>query len=365
MTNKKFLILEDGTVFDGYSFGYNSETHGEIVFNTSMTGYQEVLTDPSYAGQIGTMTYPMIGNYGINLRDNESGHIQVSGFLIRELCETPSHSLSVQTLNNFMKDQSIPGIFGVDTRSIARKIRNVGVMRGVITSSNDIASANAILDKEETYEFTNYVESVSTKKMITAASNNTPQDMRVVITDCGVKNNIIRMLNERNCEVISVPFDTPSDDILKLKPDGVLVSPGPGDPKLLRNIGDNTKKMIGKVPMLGICLGHQIIAESLGAKTYKLKFGHRGANHPVKDLITGRVYVTAQNHGYAVDSDTLPKGLEVSHLNLNDNTVEGLIHKEYPVFSIQYHSEASPGPKDNEYIFDQFVSMIQDQKKVR
>ena len=360
----RYLILEDGSMFEGLAFGGNAENSGEMVFNTTMTGYQEVLTDPSYSGQIVNMTYPLIGNYGINLSDSESSKIQVSGMLVRELCDTPSHSLSVDTLDNFMKHQDIPGIRNLDTRAIAKKIRTSGVMRGLLTNSADLSTGLHTLENMDAYENINFVNGVSTDEITVMpqhlAENKSP---RIVIIDCGVKNNIIRMLNTRGCEVVAVPDDTHYRDILDLGPDGLLISPGPGDPKLLEYIGENIKHLINKMPIMGICLGHQIIAESLGAKTFKLKFGHRGGNQPVQDLRTKKVYITAQNHGYAVDPETLPPELKVSHVNLNDGTVAGLIHQDLPVFTIQYHSEAAPGPLDNMYLFDQFVEAVRQAKE--
>ncbi|MFL2645694.1 MAG: glutamine-hydrolyzing carbamoyl-phosphate synthase small subunit [Dehalococcoidia bacterium] len=360
----RYLVLEDGSVFSGIGFGGLSDNSGEMVFNTTMTGYQEVLTDPSYAGQIVNMTYPLIGNYGINLTDSESSKIQVAGMLVRELCDTPSHTLSVENLDNFMKSQHIPGIRQLDTRAIAKRIRTSGVMRGLITDSPDASVALKTLKNLDAYGDINFVNGVSTNKISQKTQINDTNAPRVVISDCGVKNNIIRMLSSRGCEVISVPDDTSYKDILDLKPDGLLVSPGPGDPNLLEYIGDNIKELIGKMPIMGICLGHQIIAESLGAKTFKLKFGHRGGNHPVQDLRTRKVYITAQNHGYAVDPKSLPLDLKVSHVNLNDGTVEGLVHETLPLFTIQYHSEAAPGPMDNTYLFDEFVHTVKTMKAI-
>lgn len=362
----RYLVLEDGTMFAGVGFGGISDKEGEMVFNTTMTGYQEVLTDPSYAGQIVNMTYPLIGNYGINVTDSESTRIQVSGMIVRELCETPSHSLSVETLDNFMKSQDIPGIFQLDTRAIAKRIRTSGVMRGLITSSSDGQKASETFKQMGEYGDTNFVNNVSTRKITTVSEKAVDTGApRIVISDCGVKNNIIRMLSSRGCEVISVPDNTDYKDILELNPHGLLVSPGPGDPNLLQYIGDNVRQLVGKIPMMGICLGHQIIAESLGAKTFKLKFGHRGGNHPVQDVRTKKVYITAQNHGYAVDGNSLPSDLQISHINLNDGTVEGLVHTQFPLFTIQYHSEAAPGPMDNTYLFDEFVKTVRSQMETR
>jgi len=353
------LRLEDGSSFHGYSFGAEEPTHGEVVFNTGMTGYQEVLTDPSYAGQIVVSTYPLIGNYGVNEQDFESSHVQVSGFVVRDYCDRPSHPLSTSTLNAFLSSQGIPGISGVDTRAITRRLRTHGVMMGSLTFGDQLQQ----LDQFPRYGDVDFVSRVTTKKTFVwdAAPIGQPppkRKIRIVITDCGLKYNIMRILSSRGCEVIAVPGNSSADYILDHGPDGVVLSPGPGDPQLLDYAVETTVGLIGKVPILGICLGNQILARAFGGKTFKLKFGHRGANHPVRDLTTGRVYITAQNHGYAVDPSSLPPEIEVSHVNLNDGTVEGLKHRSLPVMGIQYHSEASPGPLDNEYIFDDFVGIV-------
>jgi carbamoyl-phosphate synthase small subunit len=355
-----YLVLEDGSVHAGESFGANVAGLGEVVFNTSMTGYQEVLTDPSYAGQLVTLTYPMVGNYGINREDIESRRIQVRGLIVREHCDRPSHGNSVMTLHDYLQSQGIPGIAGVDTRAITRRLRNRGVMMGLITTESPEAAA-ARLAGAPRYDDLDLVSTVSTKQRYTwevAHPVAGPSRLRILVTDGGLKYNILRLLKQRGCEVIVLPAATSAEEILSLQPSGVLMSPGPGDPQLLDYVTDNVKQLLGRVPIMGICLGHQLIARAMGARTYKLKFGHRGANHPVKDLATGRVYITAQNHGYAVDADSLPAGLQVTLLNLNDNTVEGLSHRSFPILTIQYHSEASPGPRDNEYVFDQFLEMI-------
>jgi carbamoyl-phosphate synthase small subunit len=355
-----YLVLEDGSVHAGESFGAEVAGLGEVVFNTSMTGYQEVLTDPSYAGQLVTLTYPLVGNYGINREDIESRRIQVRGLIVREHCDQPSHGNSELTLHEYLRSQGIPGIAGVDTRAITRRLRNQGVMMGLITAEAPEAAV-ARLAEAPRYDNLDLVSTVSTELGYTWEGNDSaaePPRYRIVVTDSGLKYNILRLLKRRGCEVIVRPAATSAEEILALQPSGVLMSPGPGDPQLLDYVTDNVKKLLGRVPIMGICLGHQLAARAMGARTYKLKFGHRGANHPVKDLTTGRVYITAQNHGYAVDADSLPAGLEVSRLNLNDNTVEGLAHRDIPLLTIQYHSEASPGPRDNEYVFDQFLEMI-------
>ena len=364
--NEAYLVLEDGSVHRGYGFGATGEAVGEVVFNTTMTGYQEVLTDPSYAGQLVTLTYPLVGNYGINAADFESRRIQVSGLIVREHCDTPSHGASDRTIHQFLESQGIPGISGVDTRAITRRLRSQGVMMGVIAADPD--SALARLSEVPSYGELDHVRTVSTVESYgwgdsgeePVRQNRSESPFRVLVTDCGLKYNILRELARRGCDVQVVPADTPAEDLLSLKPSGVLLSPGPGDPQLLDYVVENARKILGRTPVMGICLGHQIVARALGAETFKLKFGHRGGNHPVRDLSTGRVYITAQNHGYAVRADSLPPGLNVSHVNLNDDTVEGLTHRELPVFTIQYHSEASPGPRDNEYLFDQFLKMMGD-----
>jgi len=361
LAKRAHLVLEDGSVHPGESFGADVPGHGEVVFNTSMTGYQEILTDPSYAGQLVTLTYPLVGNYGINAEDFESRQIRVAGLVVREHCDLPSHGNSVKTLHHFLESQDIPGISGVDTRALTRRLRDQGVMMGIITTGSP-ELAQVRLAEAPKYDDLDLVQTVTTEDQYNwngiDVLDGPPAKYRVLVTDCGLKYNILRLLRQRDCEVIVVPAAMSAEDILAYNPSGILVSPGPGDPQLLQYMTDNLSAIIGRVPIMGICLGHQLIARCLGAKTYKLKFGHRGANHPVKDLTTGRVYVTAQNHGYAVDSDDLPSGLEVTHINLNDNTVEGLQHRELPLFSIQYHSEASPGPRDNEYLFDRFVKML-------
>ena len=357
------LVLKDGTVFRGESFGAPVQGTGEVVFNTSMTGHQEILTDPSYAGQMVALTYPLVGNYGINDQDCESGKIRVSGLIVREHCDRPSHGQSTRTLHEFLASQGIPAISGVDTRALTRRLRSHGVMMGIVTTEAPEA-ALARLAELPSYDDTDFVAAVTTHERYQWDSPAIEMDSgakyRILVTDCGLKFNILRLLKQRGCQVIALPAATPAEDMLAMKPSGILLSPGPGDPRLLDHMVDNAGKLLGRVPVMGICLGHQIVARALGADTFKLKFGHRGGNHPVKDLATGRVYVTAQNHGYAVKADSLPGDLEVSHINLNDDTVEGLTHRTMPLFTIQYHSEASPGPRDSEYLFDRFLSLIDD-----
>ena len=357
-----FLVLQDGSVHPGEAFGADAEGHGEVVFNTTMTGYQEVLTDPSYAGQLVTLTYPLVGNYGISREDFESRRVQVCGLIVREHCDRPSHGGSEHTLHEFLKSQGIPAISGVDTRAITRRLRSQGVMMGVLTKEPP-ESVLARLAELPDYGEVDFVQTVTTQHQYSWDSPDpgpAATGHRIVVLDCGLKYNILRLLRQRGCEVIALPAATSAEDILGLKPSGILLSPGPGDPQMLGYLVDNVRRLLGRVPIMGICLGHQIVARALGAETFKLKFGHRGGNHPVADLSTGRVYITAQNHGYAVRADSLPPGLEVSHLSLNDDTVEGLRHRDLPLFTIQYHSEASPGPRDNEYLFDRFLDLVQD-----
>jgi len=359
MTKRAILALEDGSVYEGYSFGAESIAYGEVVFNTSMVGYQEMLTDPSYAGQIVVPTYPLIGNYGINENDFESKKIQVSGFVVREECREPNHYLGTGTLHEFLSGSGIPGISGVDTRAITRRLRSYGVMMGIITSDLTPQQAMEQLRAVPDYGATDFVRQVTTEAPYEWEEGSDPDFSRhIVVLDCGLKYNILRILRGMGYRVTAVPCTTPSDDIFDLKPDGILLSPGPGNPELLDYVVDTVRGLLGRKPIMGICLGNQVIGRAFGASTFKLKFGHRGANHPVRDLATGRVYITAQNHGYAVDPDTVKGGLEVTHINLNDGTVEGLRHKELPIFCIQYHSEASPGPWDSTYLFKQFADMV-------
>jgi len=361
MAKKTILVLEDGSVYEGYSFGAETDTYGEVVFNTSMVGYQETLTDPSYAGQIVVPTYPLIGNYGINEQDFESKKVQVRGFVVREECHQPNHYLGSSTLHEFLVEYGIPGISGVDTRAITRKLRSVGVMTGVITSSGSPPEALAQLERLPRYGSIDFVKQVTTEapyQWEPESSQAASPSYKIVVLDCGLKYSILRMMHVMGCRMSVVPCTFSADEILELKPDGIILSPGPGNPEVLDYIVGTVNKLMGRKPMMGICMGHLILGKVFGAKTFKLKFGHRGGNHPVRNLETGRIHITAQNHGYAVDADSVQGVLEISHINLNDGTVEGLRHKELPVFSIQYHSEASPGPWDNVYLFEKFLEMI-------
>jgi carbamoyl-phosphate synthase small subunit len=390
VTKRATLVLQDGTIYAGYSFGADTDVYGEVVFNTSMIGYQEILTDPSYAGQIVMPTYPLIGNYGINELDYESRQIQVRGFIVREECAAPSHYLSGKTLHQYLCDNGIPGITGLDTRAITRKLRSHGVMMGYLTTTRTPDDALAALKSSPDYGSIDFVKDITTPEIyqwglpcrscsfrekcqsrspqtpyycgVKTLNHQTPI-YRIVAFDCGLKYNILRQLVGRGCAVTVVPCTATASAILAMNPDGILLSPGPGDPALLEYAINTVRALAGTKPMMGICLGNQLIAHAFGGRTFKLKFGHRGGNHPVKDLATARTYITAQNHGYAVDASTLPGCLEITHVNLNDNTVEGLRHKELPIFAIQYHSEDSPGPWDSRYLFDKFIDMIKNHQK--
>ncbi|RYD04650.1 carbamoyl phosphate synthase small subunit [Desulforamulus aquiferis] len=349
------LVLEDGTVFTGKAFGATGEQWGEVVFNTGMTGYQEVLTDPSYCGQIVVMTYPLIGNYGINKDDFEAKRSFVRGFVVKEECDRPSNWRVSNKIDEFLAREGVIGISGIDTRALTRRIRNHGTMRGII--STQITDPAILIEKAKNtpgISGQELVPTVATKEIYTVSG----EGHRVVLIDFGAKANIVRCLNNRQCEVVVVPPTTSPEEILAMNPKGLMLSNGPGDPTDVPYAVKTVNSLIDKLPVFGICLGHQIIGLAVGGKTYKLKFGHRGANHPVKDLASGRVYITSQNHGYTVDKDSLPSDMEVSHINLNDNTVEGLRHKSLPVFSVQYHPEAAPGPMDSEYLFDRFLDNI-------
>jgi carbamoyl-phosphate synthase small subunit len=359
------LVLADGRVFEGVGVGAEGHATGEVVFTTSMTGYQEALTDPSFRGQILNMTFPLQGNYGTSEFSDESADVQVRGFVVREMTDLPSHWRSVQTLHHYLAERGIPGIAEVDTRALTRHLRSRGVVMGTITRTETPEAALARLTAEPDYASIDYVSRVSTPAAYDFEDPRVPlgvspdgRPAHVVVLDLGVKRNIMRILRGRGCTVTAVPHDTDTETILSLRPDGVLLSPGPGDPMLLDHVVNTAKGLVGRTPVMGICLGHQVIGRAFGADTFKLKFGHRGANHPVIDQVTGRVHITSQNHGFAVDGDKLGPAIEVSQVHLNDGTVEGLRHREEPVFTIQYHSEASPGPNDTEYLFDRFLESV-------
>ncbi len=352
---KRLLILEDGSVYEGTAFGADHFQVGELVFNTGMSGYQEVLSDLSYCGQIVMMTYPMIGNYGINHDDFESLDPAVFGFVVRECCEQPSNFRSDYTLDEFLKMKNIPGIQGVDTRAITRKLRTSGTMRAIMADEGaDVEEIVKILKNTELMH--DQVARVSTRNPFPIPN----RGRRVVLMDFGAKLGIIRELSKRNCDLTVVPYDTDAQSILDLKPDGVMLSNGPGDPKDVPEAVATIRELMGKVPLFGICLGHQLISLASDANTVKLKFGHRGCNHPVINLASGKVEMTSQNHGYAVELDSLEgTDLVMTHQALNDKSVEGVRHTKYPVFSVQYHPEASPGPEDSNYLFDQFMELME------
>lgn len=371
------LALEDGTVFEGASFGAPVQRTGEVVFNTAITGYQEIFTDPSYSGQIVVLTYPQIGNYGSNLLDNESGSPYIEGLVVREISPVASNWRSDDKAEDFLAKHGIPVIAEVDTRKLVRLLRDRGAMRGIIAvgahdrgklieqvkNSPSMAGLNLVskVSTSSQYEWTQGVEPVSSSDKPGA---NESLRFRVVAYDYGIKRNILRHLVQIGSQVTVVPSNTSAEDVLALHPDGVFLSNGPGDPEPLEHESRQVSKLIGKVPVFGICLGHQILGLALGGKTYKLKFGHHGANHPVLNKITGKVEITSQNHGFCVDPDSLrDSDVEITHLNLNDQTVEGFHHRREPVFCVQYHPEAAPGPHDSHYLFHDFAKMMEEWKK--
>ena len=386
---KAILALTDGTVFEGEQFGATGEAIGEVVFNTSMTGYQEVLTDPSYKGQIVTMTYPLIGNYGCNEADVESIGPQVEGFVVREYSAYHSNWRSKWSLDTYLSEHGIIGIQGIDTRALTRRLRVHGVMNGClstddlnpeslvakaqawpglvgwdlvqrVTCPNPYAWRNSHQEENGQPSAVRHQQEGSglTNNLLTDNRQATANSHKVIALDFGIKYNILRQLTEHGCEVQVVPAQTTAEDILAAEPDGVFLSNGPGDPMPVGYAIETIQGLIGKKPLFGICLGHQLLGLALGGKTYKLKFGHRGANQPVKHLESDRVEITSQNHGFCVDIDSLPNSVDITHINLNDNTLEGIQHREYPLFSVQYHPEASPGPHDSSYLFSRFTEMM-------
>lgn len=374
---RAILALEDGRTFEGDSFGATGTTTGEICFNTSMTGYQEVITDPSYRGQIVAMTYPEIGNYGINELDSESAGAHIRGFVIGQLCAAPSNWRSTKSLADYFTEQGVLGIQDIDTRALTKHLRSLGSMRACLTTELSVAEAIEAAKQSPAMEGSDFVTEVSTPEshLWTGDSREwtipnvcSGQDTyylplpdvrhRIVAFDFGIKYNILRRLRQAGFEVELLNAGTSAADVLKRNPDGIFLSNGPGDPAALGYIHEQMRQLIGKKPIFGICLGTQILGHAFGGKTFKLKFGHRGGNQPVKDLRSGKISITAQNHGFAVDADSLPSNVEVTHINLNDDTVEGIRHKELPVFSVQYHPEAAPGPNDASYFFREFAEMI-------
>ncbi len=376
---KAIIALADGTVFEGESFGAEGEAIGEVVFNTSMSGYQEILTDPSYKGQIVTMTYPLIGNYGINEEDAESVKPRADGFIVKEGSGIFSNWRSQRGLDEYLKDYNIVGIQGIDTRALTKHIRDKGAQEGVISTTD--LNPESLIEKakkspgligrdmvkevtcHEKYHWTEGGWDIKGQGIHSIYSPLIKGDsggckFRVVAYDCGIKHNILRQLIDAGCDVTVVPASMGYEKVLSMEPDGIFLSNGPGDPDAVPYMAENIRGLIGKMPIFGICLGHQILCLAMGAKTYKLKFGHRGGNHPVMDITTGKVEITAQNHGFTVDAKSLPPELELTHINLNDKTVEGVRHKSLPVFSVQYHPEASPGPHDSSYLFDRFVEYM-------
>lgn len=374
--NAAILALEDGTIFEGIAFGAPKDSAGEVVFNTSITGYQEIFTDPSYAGQIVVLTNPQIGNYGANDYDQEAGRPHIEGLIVRELSSVASNWRSIESADAFLAQNGISIASGIDTRALVRHLRTRGVMRGVlsVTGGNRdelVKRAQAVpsmagldlatrVSTKDAYPWDKPVTPVSSSEKMAAARE---PHLHVVAYDFGIKRNILRRLVSTGMRVTVVPALTPAEDVLALKPDGIFLSNGPGDPEPLEFQAAQVRKLVGKKPIFGICLGHQILGLALGGKTYKLKFGHRGANHPVLNRITNKVEITSHNHGFAVDPESLNlNDLEVTHMNLNDQTLEGFRHKSHPVFCVQYHPEAAPGPHDSHYLFDDFARLIEENR---
>jgi carbamoyl-phosphate synthase small subunit len=381
MPTTAILALEDGRYFQGTSFGSTGTTTGEICFNTSMTGYQEVITDPSYRGQIVSMTYPQIGNYGINPEDAESSQPHIRAFVIGELCRVPSNWRSTQPLDIYLASHGVLGIEGIDTRALTKHLRSLGAMRACVTTELNAEQAIEAARNAPSMKGMDYVKEVSTPKAYLWSDESRrwilpnvsthqpgpyeelpPVKHRIVAYDFGIKFNILRSLRQSGFEVEVVNSTTSAAEVLAKNPDGIFLSNGPGDPAALGYIHSELRQLIGKKPIFGICLGNQLLAHAYGGSTFKLKFGHRGGNQPVKDLRTGQISITSQNHGFAVDPDSLPPEIEVTHINLNDQTVEGMRHKTHPVFSVQYHPEAAPGPNDASYLFEEFSRLIETHK---
>lgn len=357
--NKK-IVLEDGEEYLGYGFGANVESICEIVFNTSMVGYQEIVSDPSYTYQMVVMTYPLIGNYGITDEDYETKQPTIGGLIVRDYNDMPSNFRYTKTLSEYLEENNIPGIYGVDTRRLTRSIRDKGSRKVIITDINT-SKENALKKIKEFNIPKDAVSKVSCKKKWYSRTANA--QFNIVAVDCGIKLNIIRNLNNRGCNVTVVPYNTTAEEIINLKPDGVFLSNGPGDPEDVIEVIKLVKELKGKYPIFGICLGHQMISLAYGAKTYKLKFGHRGGNHPVLNLQTDKIEITSQNHSYAVDEKTLKgTGLEVTHKNILDNTIEGVQSRKDKIFSVQYHPESAPGPQDSSYLFDKFIEIMKGEK---
>jgi len=357
---KAILVLEDGRTFNGASFGAEGECFGEVVFNTSMTGYQEILTDPSYAGQIVCMTYPLIGNYGVNEEDVESRRPWAEGFIVREASRYASNWRSASTLSDYLAGNGIVGIEHIDTRALVRHIRDKGAMRSAI-STVDLDEKNLLKRILTSPEMANreLATTVTAPETFDFPAVGT-EEFHIVAYDFGVKTNSLREFAKFGCRVTVVPAETPAEEVLALKPDGIFLSNGPGDPASMKGVVEEIRKLTeNAVPIFGICLGHQILGQVFGGSTYKMKFGHRGGNQPIKDLTTGKIEITAHNHGFAVDAASLPAEVEVTHVNLNDNTVAGLRHKTLPIFSVQYHPESAPGPHDSKYLFERFIELME------
>lgn len=376
---KAILALADGRLFNGESFGASIDVEGEVVFNTSMSGYQEIITDPSYCGQMVVMTYPLIGNYGVNQEDCESSRPFLSGFIIKELSGIASNWRSEKTLDEFLREHKVAGIQGIDTRALTRHIREAGAQQAVI--STDTSNPSKLIERAKNSR------GLSGRDLVKEVTCQSPYDWNegewaldkgfsadpnsssgkkayfVIAYDLGIKHNILRKLTQSGCRVRVVPANTSAKEVLDMKPDGVFLSNGPGDPEAVSHVIENVRNLLGKTPILGICLGHQILNLAWGAETYKLRFGHHGGNQPILDKRTGKVEITAQNHGFAVNAASLPDDVEVTMINLNDNTVEGVRHKKFPVISVQHHPEASPGPHDSSYLFNDFVKLMKEHKK--